>query len=64
MLYRGEIANMKNETIIVNIFFKGIVMSGDGGTKREDKELRWMFDELEKRGVITDAADVYERTNR
>lgn len=57
---RSEIKELTTESIIANIFYYGIGMSNEDGTKRMDKELAWHCDELARRGVVVDGNYLYE----
>lgn len=57
---KKEIKEMSVTQIIRNIFFYGITMSDDRGTKQEDKELLWHCLELEHRGIVPDGNILYD----
>ena len=59
-----EIKAMDTADIIISIYYLGIVMSDERGTKSEERTLQHLFKELEKRGVIQDGAKAYEKTTK
>lgn len=60
----SEIKAMSTADIIVQIFYLGIMMSDERGTKADDKDLERLFKELESRGVIEDGRAAYEDTQK
>ena len=60
----SEIRELSNDSIILKIFYMGIVMSGGKQLKKDDEELLRYFKELERRGIIESAEDCAERSKK
>ena len=62
LLKMSEIKAMGNATIIANIFFYGITMSGNKGSNQDEESLKRLFKELGNRGVFDCWEQAYELT--
>ena len=51
---------MTTECIIAKIFYYGVIMANDKGTKSDEESLRWCYKELERRGVVDDWESAYQ----
>lgn len=61
MYKRNEIKELTTDGIISNIFYYGIEMCNEQGTKQAEKELKWHCEELAKRGIVADGEELYKR---
>lgn len=64
LLKVNEIKRMDAEEILANIFYMGVIMSGDKGSNQDEESLRRLYKELGHRGIVDDWESAYERTHR
>lgn len=57
---KKEIHELTTESIITNVFYYGVWLCNDGGTKQAEKELSWHCEELANRGVVEDGESLYK----
>ena len=62
LLKVNDLKSWSNERIIANIFFMGVQMSGDKGSKQDEESLKRLYKELGNRGFFSDWEKAYERT--
>ena len=55
---------MDAEEILANIFYMGVIMSGDKGSNQDEESLKRLYKELGHRGIVDDWESAYERTHR
>lgn len=63
LLKVNEIKEMSNAEIIAQVFYMGILMSGDNGTNQDEESLKRLYKELGKRNIVPDWEEAYRKTN-